>query len=112
VKRLFTPTLQISLGLLSVTISLILIAYSVGLIPSEDSGALELRARIAENIALQLASLTGRNDAIATRDAIASIVGRNKEVLSLAVRGADGKCSRRRRITATNGSSLRTENRR
>jgi diguanylate cyclase (GGDEF)-like protein len=91
VKRLFTPTLQISLGLLSVTISLILIAYSFGLIPSEDRGALELRARIAENIALQLANLTGRNDAIATRDAIASIVGRNKEVLSLAVRGADSK---------------------
>jgi diguanylate cyclase (GGDEF)-like protein/PAS domain S-box-containing protein len=91
VRRLFTPTLQISLGLLSVTISLILVACSLGLVPNEERAALELRAKISENIAIQLANPAGRSDPIAIKDSIASIVSRNKEVLSIAVRGTDGK---------------------
>src|SRR5438045_7655782 len=90
-RRLLTPTLQISLGLLSLTLSLILIAYSLGLIPSEDRLALELRAKISENLAIQLASLAGRNDAAAIKDTIASVLSRNNEVVSIAIRGADGK---------------------
>ena len=90
-RRLLTPTLQISLGLLSLTLSLILIAYALGLIPNEDKLALEVRARISENLAIQLASLAGRNDAIAIKDTIASVVSRNNDVLSIAIRGADGR---------------------
>ena len=90
-RRFFTPTLHLSLGLLSLTISLILIAYSFGLIPNEDKAALEARARISENIAIQLANLAGRNDVVAIKETIGSIVNRNSEVLSIAVRGPDGK---------------------
>jgi diguanylate cyclase (GGDEF)-like protein/PAS domain S-box-containing protein len=90
-KRLLSPTLQISLGLLSLTLSLILIAYAIGLIPNEDKAALEVRARISENLAIQLASLAGRNDAGAINDTIAAVIGRNRDVLSIAIRGADGK---------------------
>ena len=72
-------------------ISLILIACSLGLVPNEERAALELRAKITENIAIQLADAAGRGDPIAIKDSIASIVSRNKEVLSIAVRGADGK---------------------
>ena len=90
-RRFFTPTLHLSLGLLSLTISLILIAYSFGLVPNEGKAALETRATISENIAIQLANLAVRNDAVAIKDTIGSIVDRNKEVLSIAVRGPDGK---------------------
>ena len=90
-KRIFNPTIQISLGLLSLTLSLILIAYAVGLVPNEDQGALEVRAKISENLAIQLASLASRNDAGAIKDTIASVIGRNRDVLSIAIRGADGK---------------------
>lgn len=89
-RRLFTPTLQISLGLLSLTLSLILIACSLGLIPNEDRAPLEVRAKISENLAIQLASLAGRNDAIAIKETIASVISRNSDVLSIAIRGADG----------------------
>ncbi len=90
-RRLFTPTLHISLGLLSLTISLILIAYSFGLVPNEDKAALEVRARISENLAIQLANLAGRNDAAAIKDTMESVVNRNKDILSIAIRGPDGK---------------------
>jgi diguanylate cyclase (GGDEF)-like protein len=90
-RRFVTPTLQISIALLSLTISLILIAYSFGLVPSENNAALEARARISENLAVQLANLAGRNDAVAIKETIESITGRNSDVLSVAVRNADGK---------------------
>jgi diguanylate cyclase (GGDEF)-like protein len=90
-RRFITPTLQISIALLSLTISLIFIAYSFGLVPSENNAALEARARISENLAVQLANLAGRNDAVAIKETIESIIGRNSDVLSIAVRNADGK---------------------
>jgi diguanylate cyclase (GGDEF)-like protein len=90
-KRWITPTLQISVGLLSLTISLIFIAYSFQLIPNEDRAAIETRARISENIAIQLASLAARNDAMAIQETINSVIGRNSEILSIAIRGANGQ---------------------
>src|SRR5450631_2741731 len=90
-KRLLTPTLQISIALLSLTISLILIAYSFGFIPSEEKAALETRARVSESLAIQLANLAGRNDAAAIKDTIDSVVSRNSDVLSVGIRGIDGK---------------------
>jgi diguanylate cyclase (GGDEF)-like protein len=90
-RRFITPTLQISIGLLALTISLIFIAYSFGLVPSEENAALEARARISENLAVQLANLAARNDAVAIKQTIESIIGRDSDILSIAVRNADGK---------------------
>jgi diguanylate cyclase (GGDEF)-like protein len=52
---------------------------------------LETRARISENLAVQLANLAGQNDAVAIKDTIDSIVKRNSELLSIGIRGLDGK---------------------
>jgi diguanylate cyclase (GGDEF)-like protein/PAS domain S-box-containing protein len=90
-KRFITPTLQISIGMWSLTISLIFIAYSFGLFPNEERAALEARAKISETLALQLANLAGRNEADAIKDTIDAVVSRNGDVLSIAVRGEDGK---------------------
>lgn len=90
-KRFITPTLQISIGLLSLTISLIFLAYTFGLVPSEGNASLEARARVSENLAVQLAGLAGRNDAVAIKETMESVVSRNNEILSIAIRGADGK---------------------
>ena len=86
-----TPSLRISASLLAITISLIFIAYSLGLIPSEQKMALEARARICESLAIQLASLASRNDEAAIKDTVDAVLARNRELLSIAVRGADGK---------------------
>jgi diguanylate cyclase (GGDEF)-like protein len=90
-RRFLSPTLQITLGLVSLTLSLVLIAYSVGFFPNEDAAALKVRAKISENLAIQLASLAGRNDAGAIKDTIAAIISRNSDILSIAIRGADGQ---------------------
>ena len=90
-SRFITPTLQITIGLLSLTISLILIAYSFGLVPSENNAALEARARISENLAVQLANLAGRNDVVAIKETVETVLSRNGDILSIAIRNAEGK---------------------
>ncbi len=90
-SRFITPTLQITIGLLSLTISLILIAYSFGLVPNENNAALEARARISENLAVQLANLAGRNDVAAIKETMEAVRGRNSDIVSIAVRNAEGK---------------------
>lgn len=90
-KRLMTPTLQMSLGLLSLTLSLIFIAFSFGLLPNEDKAALEARAAMSETLATQLANLASRNEAEAIKDTIDAVVGRAGDILSVAVRGVDGE---------------------
>lgn len=86
-----SPVLQISLGLLSLTISLIFAAYAFGLFPNEEKAALQARARIAESLAVQFASLAGRNDADAIMDTIDTVLNRDGDVLSIGIRGPDGK---------------------
>ena len=89
IRRFITPTLQISTGLLLLTLSLILVGYSFGLLPNEEKTALETRARISESLAVQLASMASRNDEAAIKDTIASVVGRH-DVLSVGIRKPDG----------------------
>ena len=84
------PTTQIALGLLGLTLSLIMISYSFGLLPNEERAALEARARISENLAMQLANLASRNDATAVKETIDSVRSRSGDVLSIGMRDADG----------------------
>jgi diguanylate cyclase (GGDEF)-like protein/PAS domain S-box-containing protein len=86
-----TPVLQISIGILSLTVSLIFAAYALGLFPNEAKAALEARARISETLAIQLANLAGRNDTDAIRDTIDAVLDRDADVLSIGIRGPDGK---------------------
>ena len=88
-QRFITPTLQISTGLLLLTLSLILVGYSFGLLPNEEKAALETRARVSESLAVQLASLASRNDEAGIKDTIASVVG-HRDVLSVGIRKSDG----------------------
>ena len=114
-KRLITPTVQISIALLSLTISILLVAYSLGLFPSDDSGALETRARISESLAIELANLVGRKDAVAIKDIIDAEVERDSEILSMGIRGVDGKLlvgsgdHESRWVELTDGKSTATE---
>jgi diguanylate cyclase (GGDEF)-like protein len=86
-----TPTLRISIALLSITVSLMFLAQSLGLIPSAQNRAMEIRAKISENLAVQLASLASINDVAAIKDTINSILARNSEIISVGIRSADGK---------------------
>jgi diguanylate cyclase (GGDEF)-like protein/PAS domain S-box-containing protein len=91
VKGLFSPKLQLSIGLLSLTISLIFVAASLGLLPNEERAQRHARATLSGALAIQLASLASRNDAAAIKDTIDSVVSQSPDILSIAVRDADGK---------------------
>lgn len=90
-KGLFSPKLQLSIGLLSLTVSLIFIASSLGLLPSEERAQLNARATLSGALAIQLATLASRNDATAIKETIDAVVSRSPDILSIAVRDADGK---------------------
>ena len=88
-KRI-TPTLWLSFGLTAFTLSVTLLAYTVGLIPDGHKLALDSRAKVAESLAIQLVSAVNRNDAEGLEEVLNSVVQRNEDVLSGAVRYADG----------------------
>ena len=86
----FSPKLQLSIGLLSLTISLIFIAASLGFWPNEQRAELQARATVSGALAVQLAGLASRNDADAIKDIIDTVVNRDPDLLSIAIRDVDG----------------------
>lgn len=90
-RWLFAPTLRIAAGLVLLTLSLVLVAYSFGLLPNEDKAELESRARVAEALAVQLAAATSRNEIVSIKQTIDSVVKRSRDILSIALRRADGE---------------------
>jgi diguanylate cyclase (GGDEF)-like protein len=91
ISKLFTPTFRISIGLVGLTISLILSAHAFGLIPDERKVEIEARAKIAEALAIQLSNAASRNNIKSIQETIASVVKRNKSILSIALRRSTGE---------------------
>jgi diguanylate cyclase (GGDEF)-like protein/PAS domain S-box-containing protein len=88
---LFSPRIRISLGLTSLTLSLILIASAFGLWPDKEQAELQSRATLSGALAIQLAVLASRNDAAAIQDTIDTVVSRGPDVLSIGIRGVGGE---------------------
>lgn len=84
------PTLWLSFGLTAFTLSVTLLAYTVGLLPDGHKLALDSRAKVAESLAIQLVSAVNRNDAAGLEEVLTSVVSRNDDVLSGAIRQVDG----------------------
>lgn len=88
--RRFKPALWLSFGLVSLTLAISLVAYVLGLLPDGHRAELESRAKVAEALAVQLAGAANRNDRTTLEETIASVVDRNPDVRSTALRRADG----------------------
>lgn len=89
-RRILSPTVQVSIGVLALTISLIFVAFSFGLLPNENKVELNARAKISEGLAIQLAGLFARDDQEGIQELVAAATGRNKDILSIAIRKSDG----------------------
>jgi diguanylate cyclase (GGDEF)-like protein len=89
--RQISPTLKISTGLALLTISVALCGYIFGLLPDATKADLDARASVAEALAVQLSAAAARNDFVAIQETISSIENRNTEVLSIALRRANGE---------------------
>ncbi len=87
--RLSTSS-RISLGLVLLTISILLAADTVGLIPSRSEMILDGRKKLCESLAVQCAVSAERDDLAAIQAVIGLVVDRDGDILSAAVRTPDG----------------------
>ncbi len=80
----------LSFGLVSLTLAISLTAYLLGLIPNKSATELDARVKVAEALSLQLAGAANRNDGVTLEETLSLVVGRNKDVISAALRRSDG----------------------
>lgn len=93
--RLHFPTLnpvaRISLGLVALLVSLLMAAdLAFGLIPDRTALARQVRQQISESLAVQAATLLQSGDTRTLQSTLDSVIQRNTEVRSLAVRQQGG----------------------
>ena len=91
-KRILqSPLTRISLGLVLMTTSLLLVADIFFRLGDEDAKTImEARKKLCESFAVQFSALISANDRRAIEHTINAVVRRNDEILSAALRSADG----------------------
>src|SRR3954453_12779839 len=85
-----TPMWRLSLGLPSLTVSLLFAAHAVGLLPDREAAELKGRKALCESLAVACSLAAQRDDGPMIRNLIRSVAARNPEILSAAARRADG----------------------
>ncbi|MBH0197232.1 MAG: PAS domain-containing protein [Nitrospira sp.] len=86
-----TPLVWISLGLVSLTVSVMLAGDSlVDLVPNQERQILELRRNLSESLAVQYSALAERDQIETVKFAMGELAKRNQEILSLALLKKDG----------------------
>jgi diguanylate cyclase (GGDEF)-like protein/PAS domain S-box-containing protein len=88
-SRLSTVT-RITTALVSLTVTVLLMAQAIGLIPNPYLAALETRRKLCEVIAISCSMMPAQGDASPIKAAAAAIKARNPEILSIGVRRQDG----------------------
>ena len=90
-RKSFSTTTRLSIGLASITMTILFLAQLIGLVPDLIRPQLESRAKLCESLAIQF-SLAAQNDQLKIIQAAAPlIVQRNPELLSIAVSDSEGK---------------------
>ncbi len=81
-----STTLRVSLGVASLTICLLLTAEMIGILPNTTDVKLDARQKAVELVAVQVASAATRNDVRMVQTILTTIVGRDVNILSAALR--------------------------
>jgi PAS domain S-box-containing protein len=82
---------RIALGQTALLVSVLLLAVAVGLMPSPRDTILEGRAKLCESIAISSSVMAARNDIAGLQASLRAIASRDPQIVSAAVRGADGQ---------------------
>jgi PAS domain S-box-containing protein len=82
--------IRLSAGLASITLIALIAAHSLGLVPDRQGAILDARKAVCEMAAFQGSLAAQRGDPGALRAGLRTLLRRNPDVLSAAVRGADG----------------------
>ena len=88
--RKLSPTLRLSFGIMSLTMSLLLTAKLLGLLPDPSASELEARKKVCEALAVQLSMTTERGRIEVVEATLQSVVERNPDVLSAGLRQTGG----------------------
>jgi PAS domain S-box-containing protein len=83
--------IRISAGLASITLIALIAAHALGLVPDRQGAILDARKAVCEMAAFQGALAAQRGDPGALRAGLRALVRRYPDLLSAAVRGADGR---------------------
>ncbi len=84
-----SPTVRLTIGMVSLMASLLLIAQILGFLPDQTSISLDARKKIVEALATQLSWSASQNDYRALQVTLSSVIERNDEILSAALRRAN-----------------------
>jgi diguanylate cyclase (GGDEF)-like protein/putative nucleotidyltransferase with HDIG domain len=88
--RRVSTTTRISIALAALSVSILLIAHAMGLVPDALDASLQGRKALCEAIALHSSAAVFRGETDAVRSAIEAIVERNKDVISAGIRSTEG----------------------
>jgi diguanylate cyclase (GGDEF)-like protein/PAS domain S-box-containing protein len=89
--RKLLPAMRVSLGLIMAVVSIILLSDLLGIIPDRTTAVIDGRKTIAETLAIQYSLAARNNDYDSIEASMTMLVERNEEVLSAALRKADGR---------------------
>jgi diguanylate cyclase (GGDEF)-like protein/putative nucleotidyltransferase with HDIG domain len=87
----FSATLRIVTCLVGLSMSLLLTAHLLGLVPDDRMAVMRGRAQLCETMAFQFSHFAERGDRQSMETTVEAIADRNDEILSVAVRKADGE---------------------
>lgn len=87
----FFVTFRIALGLAGLTLGVVLSAHALGLVPDQRQAVLRGRSNLCESIAISFSTMAKKNDVTAIEQSLQAIKRRNPDIISVAVRRADGR---------------------
>lgn len=86
------PVARVVIGLVALSVCIALIAdLAFNLFRDDEKVAREIRKRVSENVAIQLAVLAQGGDRVGIEKTVAGIINREPDVLSIGVRHAEGE---------------------
>src|SRR4051794_10689188 len=89
--RRHSATIRLSTGVAALTVSILLAAQALGLIPDATAARLRGRGQLCEAMAIHCSLAAQRGDLSTIRAATKEIVQRDPDIRSAAVRKPDGK---------------------
>ena len=86
-----SPTIRISLGLVCLTVTVLLLGKSMGFAPDWARVVFESRRIFVENMAVQFSAAAERGDLNLIRSMLQTMIDRDQDVRSAAVRSSTGE---------------------
>ena len=88
---MFSARMRIAFGLVCMLATVLLLAMLLGFVPDRRSAVMDGRKKLCESIAVNGSILANRRDIPRLEAILRTIVERNDDILSAAIRRGDGK---------------------